>query len=142
MKKAIIVMGVLLACALAVSPIQVTTVTVPEWKVLVVSPEGDPVPGVIVRETWRNYSVERYMSEEDKATDSLGYVTFARRTVTASLFERVMGPIRNFTEQLINAGYGPQCFLLVASRKYVGDLDYAPGKPLPQIMTLRNRPKG
>ena len=70
-------------------PFQSTVV--PEWKIRIVDETGKPVPNVVVREQWRDHSVEFHGHNEERITDSEGYVFFPRRTVRAPLMFRVVG---------------------------------------------------
>ena len=55
----------------------------PDWKVWVVDESGEPVPGMIVRLDYQNYSVESTSHEENQRTEQ-GYAHFKERRGWAS----------------------------------------------------------
>jgi hypothetical protein len=72
--------------------VPISTTAVPEWRVRVVDTNGDPRPGVLIRQSWKHYSYgdeEAYRGEEELTSDGSGVVVFRERTVRASLFYRV-----------------------------------------------------
>src|SRR2546421_7309088 len=87
-------------------PFQSTVV--PEQHVLVVTEDWRPIPGVRVRQIWKNYSIEAVGHEEDIATDENGHVFFPRRTVRANILWRAVRPILNILTQGVHASFGVQ----------------------------------
>jgi len=57
-----LIVGILLLAAL----LPVTTLAAPDWSVCVVNESNRPVPGVLVRESYQNYSAESGGNEEDQ----------------------------------------------------------------------------
>jgi hypothetical protein len=119
--------------------IQVESTTVPEWKILVVKDNGEPASGKILIQEWRNYSLEEIDNTEKRITDKNGFVVFPIRTISASIFARIIGPPKKFLELFIEAGYGPHAWVVCASKGYGGSLDYIHGKPPPSLMVLKRK---
>ena len=78
---------------------------VPSKRVLVVTEDMRPIKDAFVRQIWQDYSLERYGHEEDLATNAQGRITFPRRTIRASLFRRVVGPVTNVVSQGVHASF-------------------------------------
>ena len=76
-----------------------------------VNEDGDPLPGMLVRLEYRNYSVELNGHEEDRTTDDHGRATFPDHKSSASTLRRCY-----FTAQsamaLAHAGFGPDAYVL------------------------------
>lgn len=79
---------------------------VPEQRVLVVTNNMHPVRDALVRQSWRNYSLEGEGHEEDLPTDAHGRVTFPTRTIRAPLVWRLFGPLASIAGQGVHAGFG------------------------------------
>jgi len=69
----------------------IKTLSAPAWDVTVVDKSGVPVAGITVRESYQNYSAESTGHEEDQQTDIQGEAKFTRKTLSASLLQRVLG---------------------------------------------------
>jgi hypothetical protein len=130
-------MGCLLIACLGVLlayPFQSTVV--PEWKIRIVDETGKPVPNVVVREQWRDHSVEFHGHNEERITDSEGYVFFPRRTVRAPLMFRVVGS--TLATLNVHGESGPKASTLVLGSYLTSrDSDYSPDKPLPEVIVVR-----
>ena len=112
-------------------------VVVPQWTVTVLQNDR-PAPGVMVRETWRDYSV--YLGrEEDRTTDRAGRVTFPRRVVRASPLHRTLGCFSQVVMSGVHASCGPSAFLSAYSTDSEGWETYEPGHPLPSTIILSRR---
>jgi hypothetical protein len=92
--------------AVGVAFVQVSSLDCPAWDVWVTDPSGQPVSGVTVRLTCRNYSAERESHEMDAITDAQGHVAFVARTVRASLGRRVVATLSSATAGP-HASFGP-----------------------------------
>jgi hypothetical protein len=68
-----LIVGILLLVAL----LPVTTLAAPDWSACVVDESSKPVPGVLVRESYQNYSAESEGHEEGQYSDANGCVHFA-----------------------------------------------------------------
>jgi len=86
---------------------------VPSQNVLVVTEAWNPIEGILVRQSWKNYSVETYGHEQDLLTDERGRVSFPRRTVRANLLRRAFRPIANIIGQGIHASFGVYTDMIV-----------------------------
>src|SRR6266496_2632386 len=106
------------------------TLVVPEWKARIVDERANPLVSVKVSEHWQHYSVETQGHEADSGTDQQGYVAFPRRTIRASLFMRVFGPVRNILHTGIHSSFGPSAYLIVSTsfEHSTENADYDPGK--------------
>ncbi len=62
-----------------------------------------------------------------------------RRTIRASLFMRVFGPVRNILHTGIHSSFGPSAYLIVLTdfEHSTENADYTPGKPLAQTIVVR-----
>jgi hypothetical protein len=83
------VLWTLVAFALGVAFIPLRSLDCPAWDVWATDQSGQPVRGVTVRLTYRNYSAERESHEIDAITDVQGHVAFRAQTLSASLGRRI-----------------------------------------------------
>ena len=115
------------------------TTVVPEWKVRVVDERMKPLSNLVVREQWRNHSVEFHGHIDDRKTDSDGSVFFPRRTVRASLIFRIAG--WTVSHLNVHGESGPKASTLVlGSYLTSSNSDYSPEKPLPEVIIVRPQP--
>ena len=133
-RKWLVVALVLLS--LLLYPFQTTVV--PERNVLVVNQDMRPIKGVLVRQIWQHYSLERRGDEEDLLTDVGGRVTFANRTIRSNLVRRVLGPVVNILTQGVHASFGVRTDMQV-----LGDgteIGARPVSPNPDDVVYKLRP--
>ena len=97
---------ILLFIALFLYPFESTVV--PAKNVLVVTEDWKPIQDAMVRQSWKNYSLEYEGHEQDSRTDENGRVTFPRRTMRASILRRLVYPLWNLLRQGIHASFGVQ----------------------------------
>jgi len=99
------------------------TTVAPEQRVLVVTNDMHPVQGVIVRQSWQNYSLEREGHEEELLTDVNGRVTLPTRTIRANLLRRILGPFISIAGQGVHASFGSKTWviLVTSGEKTVSD---------------------
>jgi hypothetical protein len=129
----------LIACLVVLLAYPFDTTVVPEWKIRIVDETSKPVPNVVVREQWRNHSVEFHGHHEDRKTDSEGYVSFPRRTVRAPLIFRVAG--RAVVALNVHGESGPKALALVLGPYLTSSApDYSPEKPSPEVIVVRPQP--
>jgi hypothetical protein len=95
---------VVVAAVLALYPFKTTVA--PEEQVLVVTNDMHPVKDALVRQIWRNYSLEFGGHEEDLSTDAHGRVTLPQRTLRANLIWRALGPFASIAGQGVHASFG------------------------------------
>jgi len=86
---------------------------VAERDVLVVTRAGNPIQGVLVRQSWKNYSLESSGHEEDKLTGEDGRVSFPPRTLRANFLLRAIRPIANLLGQGVHASFGVHTDIIV-----------------------------
>ncbi len=67
----------------------------PAWDVWVTDQSGQPVSGITVRLTYRNYSAEQESHEIDATTNAHGHVAFKAQTLSASLGRRVAATLQS-----------------------------------------------
>lgn len=101
-RKRVIVVIVFLA-VLVLYPFKKTLV--PEQRVLVVTEDMHPISNAMVRQSWQDYSLERYGHEEDLPTDTHGRVTFPARSIRAPLVWRLLGPLASIAGQGVHASF-------------------------------------
>jgi hypothetical protein len=97
-----LIVGILLLVAF----LPVTTLAAPDWSVCVVNESNRPVPGVLVRESYQNYSAEYGGNEEDQYADARGCVHFAPKLTRASVVRRLIAIARSATAG-VHASFGP-----------------------------------
>lgn len=97
-----LIVGILLLVAL----LPVTTLAAPDWSACVVDESNKPVPGVLVRESYQNYSAESEGHEEDQYSDANGCVHFAPKLTRASLLRRLI-EIAHSAMAGVHASFGP-----------------------------------
>ena len=103
-------MGALVLLVVLLYPFQITVVL--EQHVLVVNQDMRPIKGVLIRQIWQHYSLERRGHEEDLLTDVGGRVTFAKRTIRSNLVWRVLGPVVGILTQGVHASFGVHTHML------------------------------
>ena len=121
-RKAVIAIVVLLA-ALFLYPFK--KILVPEQRVLVVTKDMHPIRNAMVRQSWQDYSLERYGHEEDLFTDSNGRVTLPIRTIRAPLLWRVFGPLRSIAGQGVHASFGVHTYVIASPNDGTASTDVA-----------------
>lgn len=65
----------------------------PSWRVQIVDPTGKPATNTLVRQIWRDTSIEFSSNQEDKYTDATGEVLFPKRTARVCLLQRAIVPV-------------------------------------------------
>jgi len=95
--------GVSLLC---VALLPVRTVGAPDWDACVVDASNHPIPGVLVRESYQNYSAEFSGHEQDLYTDARGCVHFPTKRITSPLFMRLLAILSSATAG-VHASLGP-----------------------------------
>jgi hypothetical protein len=129
--RVVLIAGLLL---LLVCPFDTTVV--PEWKIQIVNETRKPIPNVVVREQWRNHSVEFHGHLEDRMSDNDGYVSFPRRTVRASLIVRVVGTL--VAHLNVHGESGPKASAYPLGPYLTSrDSDYSSDKPSPEVIIVR-----
>lgn len=114
---------IIAAVATGVAFIPVRSLNCPAWDVWVTDQGGQPVPGVTVRLTCRDYSAERDSHEIDATTDGQGHVAFGARTLSASLSRRVVAMLSSATAGT-HASFGPHASVFAFGKGLQGvDID-------------------
>jgi hypothetical protein len=90
---------------------------VPAQQVLVTTKDMHPISGALVRQIWRDYSLEFAGHEEDLATDAQGRVTFPPRRIMAPLIWRLIGPLTSIAGQGVHASFGVHADMFPLSNK-------------------------
>jgi hypothetical protein len=83
----------------------------PAWTVTVVDTRNQPIPGMIVRLSYQNYSAEHESHEVDKITDERGQVTFSAQTLHASFIRRCYYTLLS-ARAGVHASFGPYASVL------------------------------
>jgi hypothetical protein len=94
----------LLVLAALLYPAQVTVV--PPYTVRVLEADGRPFRRIRVNQTWQEYSVQAAGLDDTLTTNDEGYAFFPRRTVRASMVERVAGCIHQVMQYGAHASCG------------------------------------
>jgi hypothetical protein len=111
-----LIVGILLLVAL----LPVTTLAAPDWSACVVDESSKPVPGVLVRESYQNYSAESEGHEEDQYSDANDCVHFAPKLTRASLFRRLI-EIAHSAMAGVHASFGPYDYVTAFQGNARGD---------------------
>jgi hypothetical protein len=98
----------------------ISTLSAPEWSVCVLDESNRPVAGVLVRESYQNYSAELQGQEEDLYTDANGCVSFLPKRVKSSLLKR-LGVILSSATGGVHASFGPHSSVTAFRAGKVGD---------------------
>ncbi|MEP7147791.1 MAG: hypothetical protein ABI857_02810 [Acidobacteriota bacterium] len=89
----------------------VTVNVVPEWSLRLVDETGEPVPNARVDQSWKDYSLEFFLSrhfDESLSSDADGIVRFPVRDIQVSTIQMVAAKIRGIILRIDpHASYGP-----------------------------------
>ena len=129
---------------LALLPIK--TVAAPDWSACVVDETSRPLPGILIRESYQNYSVESEGHEEDQYSGANGCAHFSLKLTSASLFKRLIAFARSSMAG-VHASFGPYDYVTAFDGGARGDdvrngFDYAwKGSPrhVDSLLVLRSR---
>ena len=105
------VVGAALAVVVALS-IPLPYQACPCWDVLVVDASGNSVPGMTVRLSYQDYSVERSSHEEDRTSDSQGRASFPERISRRAYGSRAAGEVLSGLSQGVHASFGRHAFAM------------------------------
>lgn len=118
-RTAAIVLGLVLAFAL----VPFASSNCPDWTVTVVDKQDQPIPGMTVRLSYQNYSLEDEPHEMDRITDQRGQVTFPAQIIRASLFRRCYYTVLS-ARAGVHASFGPSASVFAFGRGMEGsDID-------------------
>jgi hypothetical protein len=98
----------------------VKTMDAPDWNVCVVDEANQPVRGVLVRESYQNYSAEWQGHEEDQYTDEHGCVHFAPKAAWISPLKR-LAVIATSALAGVHASFGPNAYVIAFHENLSGD---------------------
>ncbi len=114
---------ILMAIALVLSVIPVTSLNSPKWDVFVVDQNGQPVSDMIVRLSYQNYSAESEGHELDAVSDERGHASFAPQTLRASAMRRGLSILQSAMGG-VHASFGPHASVFAFGRGLQGyDVD-------------------
>jgi len=115
-------------------PIQ--TQVAPEWMIQTVDESGRPLPGVRLRESWKNYRIGGEAQEADTTTDQNGYSTFPARRLRVNLLMRIIRTIINFN---FHGNPGPVAIIHVLApyEAAISEPYYEPSRPLVKRIVVR-----
>jgi len=83
----------------------------PSWDVSVVDKSGNPVPGMTVRLSHQDYSVESASHEEDRTSDAQGRVSFSERISRRAYASRAAGAVLSALSQGVHASFGRHAYV-------------------------------
>lgn len=98
--------AIIVAAGLALASIPIPSLHCPDWKVTVVDQSGRPIPAVLVRLSYTNYSAEDNDHQIDRMTDESGQAAFQERTLYASSLRRAYYTLLS-ARAGIHASFGP-----------------------------------
>lgn len=102
----------------------IESIVADEWRIVVRDGDGNVVPGAVVRQIWKYYSLEEGGHEEDKVTNSEGIVVFPKRTIRSSLAMRILGAGFELVRSGAHASFGPSCYAIAFSNGRQGSVDW------------------
>ena len=117
------VLLIIVALALLLSFIPFKSLNCPDWDVWVVDQAGQPVAGMTVRLSYRNYSAEDISHEADQITDQRGHASFGAQMLSATVARRFA---TIFTSALagVHASFGPHASVFAFGKGLEGfDVD-------------------
>ena len=114
------------------------TTVVPEWRLRVIDEGGHPCGGMHVNQGWKNYSVDLAAGNDGqrKATNSDGYVTFARRTIRAGIAVRIVNSAIAHVLLIAHGSVGIHAYVFASGMKNGPFLNYTPGAALPDTILV------
>jgi hypothetical protein len=142
-----IVVAVVAVTTIVTMNIAISTPATPSWEVWVVDQNGRPLPGMTVRMTWANYSVENTDHEEDCTTDEKGYAAFPARMLKSSITGRIIGTMRS-ASGFPHSSFGPHAHVFAfghglegdsISGKYITDWTGSPSQMQSRIIAKPSR---
>ena len=102
----------------------------PGWSVTVVDKQDKPIPGMTVRLSYQNYSLEDESHEIDRITDQRGQVTFPAQTIHASFLRRCYYTLLS-ARAGVHASFGPSASVFAFGKGMEGsDVDPKRGIPV------------
>jgi hypothetical protein len=111
----LVIFGVL--CVVGLWP--TTYLASPQWKVLVVANNGQPLQSINVRLVYQNYSAEGQSHEITMQTDESGRVLFPPQYQKSTLFQRGFYTISSAIA-LAHASFGRHAYVFAFGRGYEG----------------------
>jgi hypothetical protein len=130
---------VIVACGMVLlSLIPYQSTTVPEWRLRVITTQGEPLTGVQVYQTWQYYGLDSSgtFNSDIKVTDETGYVFFPKRTVNASLLQRSLAFLGDWVNINPHASSGPYAHISVHRGGTTYSADYKGGEELPSELIV------
>ena len=113
------VLGIFVVAAILLAFVPIRSVSSPAWDVWVTDQSGQPVSGITVRLTYRNYSAESESHEADAITDAHGHVAFNGETVSASVGRRIVAMLSSAMAG-VHASFGPHASVFAFGRGLQG----------------------
>jgi hypothetical protein len=89
---------------------------VPPWTFRLIDESGQPVSGVRVQQSWKDYSLEFWKgadhTDDSIVSDSDGTVVLPPRTIRVSMFELIAAQIRNVVASINpHSSFGSQSYI-------------------------------
>jgi hypothetical protein len=103
--------AIVAAAILVVALFPIRSLHAPSWDVAVTDESGVALKGILVRESYQDYSAEFQGGEESLITDELGHVRFEPKTLSASPLKRLIVTASSATGG-VHASFGPSAYLL------------------------------
>lgn len=99
---------------------------VPEYAVRVVDIHGKPVAGVVLKQTWQDYSIEWLNGSHEaiETTDERGVATLPERRIRYSAFQFALSKARDIVSVInVHASYGAHSFVICQTHSCASSLD-------------------
>jgi hypothetical protein len=111
----------------------IETTLVPNWRLRVIDETGKPCPNRQVNQGWKHYSIDLSAGSEGeyRFTNSEGYVEFPRRSIKATLAQRIVNPLIAYARVIAHGSVGISGYVFTSGMKNGPWLDYKPGEAMP-----------
>jgi hypothetical protein len=90
---------------------------VPEWELVFIDENGEPIPFTRLDQHWKDYSLE-YISanendERNLQSDQNGYIKLPARHIKVSVFQILSSNVRDFVMEINpHASFGPSSYIV------------------------------
>lgn len=133
--RKMIILGFLTVPLLIPFPIMI----VPEWKITVVDKSNHPLSGLVVKQSWRQYTVQASDRRETKIADNLGKVTFKKRVVWRNGLLWLLGGLGNYLSAGTHASFGSVSKIFARNGCQIGSVIYTSSIQLEHTLILNDR---
>lgn len=139
MKRIAILVAIIFVVGLGFIPYN--TVLVPRWKVRVINEKGEPYTNKMVRQFCDSDTLMvapcSDSNDGTQYTNLDGFVEFPERTISLSLYGRVVRTGISFLRQFAHGSFGKSIYIDASGPKGLQKLEYSGGAP-PSVFVLKS----